>query len=67
MFVGIAIFIGASDDESQLKQQLEKYESHIGCSLEIETEWDPDSEVLTRIFQANEQYESYKHTLILID
>ena len=65
--IRVIIVIGYSDDESQLKQQLEKSESHNDCSLDIETEWDPDSEKLTRIFQANENYQSYKHTLILMD
>ena len=59
--------IGWSEDGSQLKQQLEKSESHNDCSLDIETERHPDSEDLTRIFQANEHYKSYKHTLILMD
>ena len=62
----VIILIGTSFDESQLKQQLEKSESH-DCSLDIKTEMSPDSEKLTRIFQANEHYKSYKHTLILMD
>ena len=61
----VIIVIGYSRDESQLKQQLEKSESHNDCSLEIKIEWFPDSEKLTRLFQANEK--SYKHTLILMD
>ena len=61
----VIIVIGTSPDGSQLKQQLEKSESHNDCSLVIKAEWDPDSEMLTRIFQANEK--SYKHTLILMD
>ena len=61
----VIIVIGASEDGSQLKQQLEKSESHNDCSLEIKTELDPDSVKLTRTFQANEK--SFKHTLILVD
>ena len=63
----VIILIGYSRDGSQLKQQLEKSESHNDCSLDIKTEWPPNSEKLTRIFQANENYNSYKHTLILMD
>ena len=66
--IRVIIVIGYSDDESQLKQQLEKSESHNDCSLDINTlSHRPNSENLTRIFQANEHYKSYKHTLILID
>ena len=65
--IRVIIVIGWSDDESQLKQQLEKSESHNDCSLDIKIKWIPDSEKLTRIFQANEHYKSYKHTLILMD
>ena len=61
----IIIVIGFSYDESQLKQQLEKSKSHNDCSLEIKTELNPNSEMLTSIFQFNEK--SYKHTLILMD
>ena len=63
----VIVVIGMSRDGSQLKQQLEKSESHNDCSLDIKTEFNPDSENLTRIFQANENYKSYKHTLILMD
>ena len=65
--IRVIIVIGSSYDESQLKQQLEKSESHNDCSLDIKTEVTPNSEKLTRIFQANEHYKSYKHTLILMD
>ena len=61
----VIIVIGKSEDGSQLKQQLEKSESHNDCSLEIKTELNPNSEMLTSIFQFNEK--SYKHTLILMD
>ena len=65
--IRVIIVIGRSEDGSQLKQQLEKSESHNDCSLDITTELYPDSEKLTRIFQANKHYNSYKHTLILMD
>ena len=61
----VIIVIGLSDEESQLKQQLKMAESHNDCSLDIEIEFSPNSEKLTRLFQANEK--SYKHTLILMD
>ena len=63
----IIILIGLSDNESQLKQQLELSECHKDCTLEIATEGSPDSENLTRIFQSNENYQSYSHTLIMLD
>ena len=63
----VIVVIGMSRDGSQLKQQLEKSESHNDCSLDIKTDKYPNSEKLTRIFQANENYKSYKHTLILMD
>ena len=61
----VIIVIGNCRDGSQLKQQLEKSESHNDCSLEIKTVVRPGSEILTDIFQANEK--CYKHTLILMD
>ena len=63
----IIIVIGNSSDESQLKQQLEKSESHKDCTLDIVTEVRPHSGYLTRIFQANENHKSYSHTLIMLD
>ena len=63
----IIILIGWSDNDSQLKQQLLKSESHNECTLEIATELSPDSEKLTRIFQTHEDYKSFSHTLILLD
>ena len=61
----VIIVIGLSNEESQLKQQLKMAESHNDCSLVIKAEWSPDSETLTRLFEANEK--SFKHTLILMD
>ena len=54
-------------DESQLKQQLEMSESQKDCTLEITTELYPDSEKLTRIYESNENYNSFSHTLIMLD
>ena len=65
--IRVIIVIGYSEDGSQLKQQLEKSESHNDCSLDIKTEWPPNSRKLTMIFHANENSNSYKHTLILMD
>ena len=50
-----------------LKQQLEMSESHKACTLDIVTEYKPDSEKLAGIFQANKNYKSYCHTLIMLD
>ena len=63
----ILILIRTSFEENQLKQQIEMSESHKDCTLEIQRELYPDSERLTRIFQTNENYESYLHTLIMLD
>ena len=63
----VIILIGWTNEESQLKQQLEKSGSTNDCSIDIKTDWIPDSKNLTMIFQANENYKSYKHTLILMD
>jgi len=50
-----------------LKQQLEMSESLMDCTLGIEMELFQDSEKLTRIFQANESYKFFKHTIIMMD
>ena len=63
----IIILIGAPFKENQLKQQLEMSESHKDCTLDIQILFNPDSKKLTRIFQANENYKSYSHTLIMLD
>ena len=63
----VIILIGWSSDGSQLKQELEKSESHKDCSLDIQTEFEPDLQNLTRIFQANTDYKSYFHTIIMMD
>ena len=58
----IIILIGSYQGD-MLKQQLEMSESHKDCSLDIIA----DSGKLARIFQANENYKSYKHTIIMTD
>ena len=63
----IIILINTNKKENQLKQQLEMSERHIDCALDIQTELLPNSEKLTRIFQANEDYKSFSHTLIMLD
>ena len=65
----IIILIGYSGykNESQLKQQLELSECHKDCTLEIATEYEPNSRKMTRIFRANENYKSFSHTLIMLD
>lgn len=60
---------------NMLKRQLEMIESHKDCSLDIETSTlrqDNDISVkdaskLTRIFRADKNYKSYKHTIIMMD
>ena len=60
---------------NMLKKQLEMIESHKDCSLDIETSTlrqDNDISVkdaskLTRIFRADKNYKSYKHTIIMMD
>jgi len=63
----IIILIGTGVEGNQLKQQLEISGSHSDCALDIVTKLHPDSEKLTRIFQDNENYKSFSHTLILLD
>ena len=63
----IIILIGTYWEGNQLKLQLEMSESHSDCALDIVTEYRPDSEKLTRTFQANESYKSFSHTLIMLD
>ena len=63
----VIILIGTAYEENQLKQQLEMSGSHSDCALDIQKEFSPDSEKLTRIFQANENYKFYSHTLIMLD
>ena len=53
---------------NQLKQQLEEMSKDTkDCALDIHIEYMLDSEKLTRIFQANEDYKLYLHTLIMLD
>ena len=61
----VIIFFGTSEN-NMLKQQLLMSESHKDCTLDIKTVF-PNSEMLTMIFQANENYKSYCHTLIMQD
>ena len=63
----IIILIGTSFEENHLKQQLKISGSHSDCALDIVTEYEPNSEKMTRIFRANENYKSYSHTLIMLD
>ena len=63
----VIIVIGTRREENMLKQQLEMSESHKDCTLDIITELYPNSEKLTRTFQANENYKSFSHTLIMLD
>ena len=61
----IIILISAPFEENQLKplkQQIEMSESYKDCTFDITTESN-----LTRIFQANENYKSFSHTLIMQD
>ena len=65
----VIILISTNSTENQLEQQLlELSESHIDCTLDIEAQdLYEHSERLTRIFQANENYKSYFHTMIMLD
>ena len=65
----VIILISTDSTENQLEQQLlELSESHIDCTLDIEAQdLYEHSERLTRIFQANENYKSYFHTMIMLD
>ena len=50
-----------------LKQQIELSESHMDCTVVIQLKYEPNSTDLKSFFQANENYESYSHTLIMLD
>ena len=64
----VIIIIDFTKEDSQLKQQLEEmFKSTKDCTLDLQIEWSPNSEELTRIFQANENYKSFSHTLIMLD
>ena len=63
----VIIVIQANRGENQLKQQLETSEINKDCTVDIITELYPESEKLTRNFQANENYKSFSHTLIMLD
>ena len=64
----VLIWIGA-DDQEMLKQQLlnEMSKTSKDCSMEIHCEFRPNSEKLERIFLANENYDSFYHTIIMFD
>ena len=65
----IIILIGTDTvlGQNQLEKQLEMSERHKDCTVDIKTKIGPNSTDLTRIFQANENYKSFSHTLILLD
>ena len=63
----IIILIGFSNDKSQLKQQLKMSQNHKDCTLDIRTLEYPDSKNLTKLFQADQDYRSYFHTIIMMD
>ena len=63
----IIILIGTAYEVNQLKQQLEMSGSHSDCTLDIVTKLFPNSTYLTRSFQANENYKSFSHMLIMLD
>ena len=60
------ILIGSSHGNT-LKQQIELSESHTDCIVEIQLKFEPNSTDLKSFFQANENYKSYSHTLIMLD
>ena len=62
----IIILIGSNYGDV-LKQQIEMSESHKDCAVEIQLKYEPNSTDLTRIFQDNENYKSFSHTLIMLD
>ena len=62
----VIILIGNSEDESQLKQQLEMSESHKDCSLDIGTKYELEFGYV-RFFKADKNYKSYSHTLVMLD
>ena len=65
----VIIWIGTDSEDNILKQQLiNNMPTGIkDCLLEIHTNYVPISEKLNKIFQANENYNSYLHTLVMID
>ena len=62
----IIILIGSNYGD-MLKQQIIMSESHKDCAVEIQLKYEPNSTDLTRIFQDNENYKSFSHTLIMLD
>ena len=64
----VIVIIGMSQEESQLKQQLDEMSKSVkDCTLDIQVEYNPNSKKLTRIIHAIEDYKSYSHTLIMLD
>ena len=63
----IFIITTLSEHNMLMKQQLGMSESLMDCTLDFEMELFQDSEKLTRIFQANENHKSFKHTIIMMD
>ena len=63
----VIILIGTNNQENQLKQQIELSESHTDCTVEIQLKYGPNSTNLKSFFQANENYKSFSHTLIMLD
>ena len=64
----VIVIIGMSQEESQLKQQLDEMSKSVkDCTLDIQVEYSPNSKKLTRIVHAIEDYKSYSHTLIMLD
>ena len=64
----VIVIIGMSQEESQLKQQLDEMSKSVkDCTLDIQVEYNPNSKKLTRIVHAIEDYKSYSHTLIMLD
>ena len=60
----VIILFAMSKEENVLQQQLEMSKIHNDISIEIHTRLPRH---LTRIFQANENYKSYLHTIIMVD
>ena len=64
----VIIYLGNSNIESLLRQELETSKRHQDCTLDIQTDNGyANSEKLTMVFQANENYILYKHTIVMMD
>ena len=62
----VIIWIGTGSEDNMLKQDM-TIKNVKDCKLEIHTKYDPNPEKLQEILQADEQYKSYSHTLIMFD